>query len=169
MGVIPLNNFGVHKVRKYFFFVDDSISYVELARLNARMVLDFTRRVELSKCGIYGSDRVRVVRDYVLGHISRSVTTEELARVLGTNRTYLCRMFREETGKTVQDYVTNLKMDEARRLLDATAKSVAEIGAYLGYSSQSHFQRVFKKVVGVTPGDYRKGNHASATMVGIHC
>lgn len=131
--------------------------YVELMRLNAQMVLDFTRRVERAKCGVHGSDRVRAVRDYVLDHISRPITTEELAQALGTNRTYLCRMFREETEETVQDYVTGLKMDEARRLLDVTQKTAAEIGSYLGYSSQSHFQRVFKKVMGVTPGEYRRG------------
>ncbi len=131
--------------------------YVELTRLNARMVLDFTRRVELAKCGVHGSARVRAVRDYALDHISRPVTTEELAQALGANRTYLCRMFREETGETVQDYVTGLKMDEAKRLLDMTSKTAAEIGSYLGYSSQSHFQRVFKKAVGMTPGEYRKG------------
>lgn len=131
--------------------------YVELTRLNARMVLDFTRRVERAKCGVHGSARVRAVRDYVLEHISRPITTEELAQALGTNRTYLCRMFREETGDTVQEYVTGLKMDEAKRLLDMTSKTAAEIGSYLGYSSQSHFQRVFKKAVGMTPGEYRKG------------
>lgn len=130
--------------------------YVELTRLNARMVLDFTQRVEQAKCGIHGSERVRAVRDYVLDHISRPITTEELAQALGTNRTYLCTMFREETGVTVQDYVTGLKMDEAKRLLDTTAKTAAQIGSYLGYSSQSHFQRVFKKVTGVTPGEYRR-------------
>lgn len=58
--------------------------YVELTRLNARMVLDFTRRVELAKCGVHGSARVRAVRDYALDHISRPVTTEELAQALGT-------------------------------------------------------------------------------------
>lgn len=137
--------------------------YVELTKLNTRMIFDFTRRVERAQCGTYGSDRVRVVRDYVLNNISRPITTEGLARVLGTNRTYLCKMFRVETGKTVQEYITNLKMDEARRLLDTTAKTVAEIGSYLGYSSQSHFQRIFKKAVGVTPRDYREKGNATTT------
>lgn len=136
--------------------------YVELTRLNTRMVFDFTQRVEQAQCGTYGSDRVRMVRDYILNNISRTITTEELARVLGTNRTYLCRMFREEAGKTVQEYVTDLKIDEARRLLDTTAKTAAEIGAYLGYSSQSHFQRIFKKTVGVTPREYRGKRNIAA-------
>ena len=96
----------------------------------------------------------------MLNHISRPITTKELAQALGTNRTYLCRMFREETGKTVQDYVTGIKMDEASRLLNTTAKTVAQMGSYLGYSSQSHFQRVFKKTMGMTPGEYRKKQNA---------
>ena len=133
---------------------------MELTRLNARMVREFTRRVEQVKCGVHGSCRVRAVRDYVLNHISRPITTKELAQALGTNRTYLCRMFREETGKTVQDYVTGIKMDEASRLLNTTAKTVAQMGSYLGYSSQSHFQRVFKKTMGMTPGEYRKKQNA---------
>lgn len=132
------------------------VGYVELTRLNARMVLDFTQRVEAARCGIHRSRRVRTVRDYVLDHISRPITTEELARVVGTNRTYLCTLFREETGLTVGGYVTAVKMDEAKRLLDRTKKTSAEIGAYLGYSSQSHFQRVFKKHTGSTPGEYRQ-------------
>lgn len=129
--------------------------YVELTRLNAQMVLDFTKRVEAARCGIHRSRRVRTVRDYVLDHISRPITTEELAQALGTNRTYLCTLFREETGLTVCGYVAAVKMDEAKRLLDRTKKTAAEIGAYLGYSSQSHFQRVFKKYTGSTPGEYR--------------
>lgn len=129
--------------------------YVELTRLNAQMVLDFTERVAESRCGIHCFRRVRTVRDYVLNHISHPVTTGELAQALGTNRTYLCKLFREETGLTVNEYVTSVKMDEAKRLLDRTRKTVAEIGEYLGYSSQSHFQRVFKKYTGSTPAEYR--------------
>ena len=61
----------------------------------------------------------------------------------------------EETGMTLGQYVTQIKVDEAKRLMDVTCKSIAEIAEYLGYSSQSHFQRVFKKASGMTPGEYR--------------
>lgn len=71
------------------------------------------------------------------------------------NRTYLCKRFVEETGLTINQYVTQVKMEEARRLMDITQKSIAEIAEYLGYSSQSYFQRVFKKTTQMTPGEYR--------------
>lgn len=128
---------------------------VDLARLNSQMVLDFTRRVESEKCGVHNSKRIHKARAYILAHIGEPVTTGALAKELGLNRTYLCKMFAEETGQTPGKYVTNVKMEEARRLMDITAKPISEIAEYLGYSSQSHFQRVFRKCTGMTPGQYK--------------
>ena len=128
---------------------------LSLTRLNAQMVLDFTKRVEAEKIGIHQSKLVRKARDYILSHISESVTTEALSRELGLNRTYLCKLFTEETGLTINQYVTHIKMEEAKRLMDITSKSIAEIAEYLGYSSQSYFQKVFKNRFGITPGAYR--------------
>ena len=128
---------------------------LSLTRLNAQMVLDFTKRVEAEKAGIHNSKLIRRARDYILSHIGESVTTDALSKELGMNRTYLCKLFAEETGLTVNQYVTQVKMEEAKRLIDVTKKSFAEIAQYLGYSSQSYFQKTFKKVWNMTPGEYR--------------
>ena len=129
---------------------------LSLTRLNAQMVLDFTKRVEAEKCGVHNTKLVRKAREYVMAHIGEAITTDALAKTCGLNRTYLCRVFSEETGMTVGQYVTAIKMEEAKRLMDITPKSISEIADYLGYSSQSHFQRVFKKTLGMTPGEYRR-------------
>lgn len=131
--------------------------YAGLVLLNLHMVEDFTRRVADARCGGGSSPLVRTAREYILLHLDRAVTTQELSRALGMNRTYLCKRFQEEAGMTVNHYVTAVKLDEARRLLEVTKKTPADIAGVLGYSSQSYFQRVFKKVVGVTPGEYRRG------------
>lgn len=128
---------------------------LSLTRLNAQMVLDFTKRVEAEKAGIHHSKLVRKARTYILSHIGESITTEVLSKELGMNRTYLCKLFADETGMTVNRYVTQVKMQEATRLMDITQKPVTEIAAYLGYSSQSYFQKVFKSQFGITPGEYR--------------
>lgn len=130
--------------------------YGGLMRLNAQMVEDFTRRVADARCGVGNSPLIREVREYVLLHLDRSITTQELSRAIGLNRTYLCKRFQEEIGMTVNHYVTAVKMDEAKRLLEATKKTSAEIAEVLGYSSQSYFQSVFKKAAGATPGEYRR-------------
>lgn len=129
----------------------------DLTRLNVQMLLEFTRRVEAAKCGGSGSKLIRSARRCLQAHISENLSTEELSRILGMNRTYLCKRFLEETGQTVGRYMTSVKMEEAKRLLAVTKKSAAEIALYLGYSSQSYFVKVFKKQFGMTPGEYRDG------------
>ena len=130
--------------------------FLSLTRLNAQMVLDFTKRVEAEKSGIHHSKLVRQARDYILSHIGESITTETLSKKIGMNRTYLCKLFVEETGLTINQYVNQVKMEEARRIMDITQKSITEIAEYLGFSSQSYFQRVFKNHFGITPGKYQR-------------
>lgn len=129
--------------------------YAGLMRLNARMVEDFTQRVADARYGIGPSRLILEAREYILLHLDKVITTEELSRAVGMNRTYLCKRFQDEIGMTVNHYITAIKMDEARRLLDVTEKTSAEIAEILGYSSQSYFQKVFKKYAGKTPGEYR--------------
>lgn len=147
-----------------FSLSDDFIQKAELldnlealTRLNARMVLEFARRVEDVRCGTSGSVFIRRAREYILTNLSEPITTAVLAKALGMNRTHLCERFVRETGMTVNAFVTAVKMDEAKRLLAVTKKSAVEIAEYLGYSSQSYFVKVFKKIHGVTPGKFRKG------------
>ncbi|MBO6094387.1 MAG: helix-turn-helix transcriptional regulator, partial [Oscillospiraceae bacterium] len=71
---------------------------------------------------------------------------------------YLMRRFKAEVGMSVGDYITKCKLEEACDLLVYGSRSLAEISAYLGYSSQSYFQNVFKKQYGMTPMQYRKAN-----------
>jgi len=146
-----------------FSLSDLYIQKVELMRhpadimaLQVNMVLDFTKRVAEATCGEKADPRIRQIRNYILAHISESITTEELAAELGLNRTYLCKLFREQVDMSIHSYVTAVKMDEAKRLLDITQKPLQEIADYLGFSSQSHIQNTFKKVTGITPVQYRK-------------
>ena len=129
---------------------------LSLTRLNAQMVLDFTKRVEAEKAGVHHSKLIRRARDYILSHIGEAITTERLSKELGMNRTYLCKLFMEETGLTINQYVTQVKLEESKRLMDVTKKPVSEIAEYLGFSSQSYFQKVFKNQYGITPGEYRR-------------
>lgn len=129
--------------------------YAGLQRLSAGMVEDFTCRVADVRCATGQSRLIRSAREYILTHLDEPITTEGLSRAMSMNRTYLCKRFQEEIGMTVNHYVTAVKIDEAKRLLEVTKKTSAEIAEVLGYSSQSYFQSVFKKSTGKTPGEYR--------------
>ncbi len=132
-------------------------SYEALSRLSMEMTMDYAKRVANLQCGDTNRKIIRDARQYILSHIHQRITTEQLAAALGKNRTYLCDCLKEETGSTVNDYITQIKMEEAKRLLRFSQKTLREISEQLGYSTQSYFQNVFKKAVGITPLDYRKG------------
>ena len=94
---------------------------------------------------------------YVQQHLGEKILIAEIANALGMNRSYLCERFQEETGGTIGALITAAKVDEAKRLLRVTELSVAQISEYLGFSSQSYFQAVFRKAAGCTPKGYRTG------------
>ncbi len=132
-------------------------SYEGLIALSTQLTLDYANRVADLRCGDSNRKLIRSVRQYILSHIDQKITTEALAEAVGRSRSYLSTFFKEETGFGLSDYITRTKIEEARRLLRATDKPLRAIGDHLGFSSQSHFQNVFKKVTGVTPLEYRTG------------
>ncbi len=130
-------------------------SYEDISRLSMQMVLNYAKKVANLQCGIGNRKIIRDTRKYILEHMHEKLTTEALAQVLGLNRSYLCTCFKEETGLTVHAYITKIKMDEAKRLLRFSKKTLRAIAEQLGYSTQSYFQNIFKREIGVTPLEYR--------------
>ena len=83
------------------------------------------------------------------------VRVEDLAEELFISRPYLSAKFRKETGQSLTDFILGEKTEEAKRLLRYSDKTSAAIAAYLGFSSQGHFCRVFRTYAGMTPNEYR--------------
>ncbi|MBQ7344308.1 MAG: helix-turn-helix domain-containing protein [Clostridia bacterium] len=128
----------------------------QILNLQYRMILDYTARVEKEKLGRSPSRLVGEVARYVRKNISGRTSVEDMARTMFISRTHLAKRFKEETGKTLTDYILTEKTEEAKRLLKHTDKSLSAISEYLGFSSQSHFARVFKKYADITPSEYRE-------------
>ncbi len=127
-----------------------------ITNLQYHMVLDYTERVEKLKLGKSPSKLVTDISNYVQHHLSEPVDIESLAKAMYFSRTRLSVKFKEEIGLTLTDYILKEKTEEAKRLLRYTNKPIPSISAYLGFSSQSHFSRVFKKYSGKTPNEYRE-------------
>ena len=79
------------------------------------------------------------------------------ATSLNVSRTYLSRMIRQVSGKTVNDYIKEVLYRDARRLLIFTDLTVKEIAEQLGFSDQSSFGKFFKKESGTSPANFRDG------------
>ena len=127
----------------------------QIINMQYHMVLDYTERVGIIRHGKAPTKLMRSVSAYVRKNITKKISTDELAQSLFVSRTHLAARFKSETGMTLTDFILTEKIEEAKRLLRYTDKSLLAIGEYLAFSSQSHFAKTFKKYSGTTPGDYR--------------
>jgi AraC-like DNA-binding protein len=93
-------------------------------------------------------------RDYLDAHFNQDVTLAQLARVAGLSPFHLLRTFRRALGMTPHAYVTQMRVTRARHLLRA-GLPITQVALETGFNDQSHLTRRFKKIVGVTPGQYR--------------
>ena len=139
-----------------YFHLDLLSSPVDILNLQYRMLLDYTERVERLRLGKQPSKLTIDVANYIQHHMSEPITAEKMAEELFLNRSYLSRKFKEETGETLTDFILKEKTEEAKRLLRYSDKPLTAIASYLGFSSASHFSRVFKTYVGSTPSEYRE-------------
>lgn len=128
----------------------------QIANLQYLMVFDYTERVEKLRLVKSPSKLVIEISNYVQHHLSEPVDIEALANAMFLSRTRLSVKFKDETGMTLTDFVLKEKTDEAKRLLRYTDKTLTAISAYLGFSSQSHFSRTFRKYADCSPLEYRK-------------
>jgi AraC family transcriptional regulator len=100
--------------------------------------------------------RLRAVVDYIEEHLDASPTLGQLAAVARLSRYHFARQFKAATGLAPHQYVIMRRIERAKHLLQAgTALSLAEVAAHAGFSDQSQFSRHFKRLVGVTPGQFR--------------
>jgi YesN/AraC family two-component response regulator len=119
------------------------------------MCLDFAERIQEIKKENVASAHIRTCIDHIYEDLGADLSVKELADLTSLNVSYLCKLFKQETGKTIKEYVTAAKMDTAQNLLKYSDLSCSEIAASLGYCSQSAFTYAFRLFTGTTPGKYR--------------
>ncbi len=92
---------------------------------------------------------------YVLENVDNEVSIEGIAQYLYMNRKYISEVFRQRTGELLIDYITRVKMVRAARLLSQGTLKTYEIALQLGYRDTEYFSRLFKKLTGINPSEYR--------------
>lgn len=116
---------------------------------------DFTTRVAELRHPSGLTQPVRKAIDYIAKNMNKPLDTQEIANHVGVSRSYLSKRFKAETGILLNHYIIVSKMDQAKLLLKNTDWPLSKISNYLGFSSQSYFQKCFKEACGITPSRYR--------------
>lgn len=99
---------------------------------------------------------VAPVREYLEEHCTEKIALESVAEHFFLNKHYLARLFKEQYGVSVNSYLTQVRITRAKQMLRFTDKAVSVIAAECGLEDANYFSRVFKKVEGVTPKQYRE-------------
>src|SRR5699024_12633939 len=103
---------------------------------------------------------------YIEQHYPENLTVEEIARQLSVNRSHLSRVFKNQLGTSIKEYLIGVRINRAAFLLSLTDDSVESIAYQVGFNSLVVFSRMFKKTTGETATNYRKRmkNEASKNL-----
>ncbi len=100
--------------------------------------------------------RISAIVNYMFQNFDREIRLEELAGLIPMNKNAFCRFFRNETGKTMGDYLTGLRIGSACQRLQEGKEKVEIIAQGVGYHNYSNFNKAFRKFTGQSPAQYRK-------------
>lgn len=90
---------------------------------------------------------------------------EEIADAAGLNVQYFCRYFKKNTGKTVTEYINEIRINHAAKMLLESEDKIIDIAGQCGYDNVGYFIKRFRQCKGITPSDYRKGNREKVNIV----
>lgn len=109
-----------------------------------------------SQGGYKSEDSLGQAIGYVDINYARGIRLQDVARLFGIESTYFSKQFKKRTGRNFNDYITELRMKRARRLLELGNYTVAEVAELVGYQSQRHFSRLFKQHTGRYPSEVQR-------------
>ena len=99
---------------------------------------------------------VAAIKDYMYENLYKTITLEDICKKFCMSKSYICQLFKNETGTSVIDYYISLKMTEAKFLIREGKLNFTQISEKLGYASLHHFTRIFKTREKMSPSFYEK-------------
>jgi AraC-like DNA-binding protein/ligand-binding sensor protein len=106
--------------------------------------------------------KITKAREFIAAHQADDISLGDVARAVNTSSYYFCKMFKQATGLNFTDYLSRVRIEKAKNLLLNPNMRVSEVAYEVGFQSLTHFNRVFRKLCGVSPTDYRAKLPAAA-------
>lgn len=131
-----------------FLYILYELSVADEARVLASSSFAHTSRSTESR-------RVQKVKQYINDNYSKTLKLADLAEIVGMTPVAFSRFFRQRTGRTLSDYIVDIRLGYAARMLVDSSKNISEICYECGFNNLSNFNRTFKAKRGFTPRDFR--------------
>ncbi len=104
----------------------------------------------------YQVENIKKAATYIREHYTSKMKISDVADYMGMSEQYLCRYFKKMTGKTLTEYMNEIRIEKASEMLSNTNEKVIDIAIQCGYDNISYFIKRFKNLKGITPQEYRK-------------
>lgn len=137
--------------------IGGAVTFRELADIFCDVVGVFLHH--MGQCEDISNYTIKRTIDYIRVHYQESISLEGVASVLDITPEYLSTLFNREMGENFTVFLKKFRISHAKRLLKGTDKKIYEIAQDVGYADPKYFNRVFKEVEGVSPGDYKSLQH----------
>lgn len=98
---------------------------------------------------------IKNVKEYIEIHYGDNITLNLLAEKVYVHPAYLSTLFKRKTGCNFKEYLTEVRVNKARELLNDVSLRISDVAALVGYDGPKHFSKVFREITGLTPTDYR--------------
>jgi AraC-like DNA-binding protein len=152
---------GFERVWSKLFCIASSSDYIRDMRINEGLNELLTLIMQESwpldeKTSNYKRKDIEQIIDYLQSHYSRKITLDELADRFFINKFYLTRIFKKHTGLSINQYLLQYRITKAKQALRFSDDSVENIGYDCGFGTPYYFSRIFKKIEGIPPGEFRK-------------
>lgn len=142
--------------------LQDSYRYWDEYLMNAETFFEFRAYYEqciqeiTDKCllGIH-NEYIKKAILFIYQNYDTIESIEDICNAININKEYLCRLFKKETGKTINAYLTQYRLGMAKKLLQTTDLNISEVAVHTGYLNTNYFSRLYKSVMGVNPKDER--------------
>lgn len=121
--------------------------------------------IDIKESDIARLDTLKNILQFIRTHYDSRLTVEEIADEAGMNAQYFCRYFKKNTGKTVTEYINDIRINHAAKRLLESEDKIIDIAGQCGYDNVGYFIKRFRQCKGITPSDYRKGNREKVNIV----
>lgn len=149
--VVKIDEITQESIQRYA----NARSSSEVESVQKDMLVHLTQAVSAAKKLARFSPVIRDVLSYLSTNYTQNITLQELAKRNHISAEHLSRTFKKEVGKTISDFIAELRTKKAAELLKNSKLSVSEIAMYVGYPDSNYFVKVFKKRYGMPPSAYR--------------
>ncbi|MHC5269126.1 response regulator [Enterococcus sp. LJL98] len=150
-----------HKFSQFLFQIYQETDFFRIESLLLKFIEELFNELRQAQSQKMEGELITQIKNYLAIHFMENISLQILSEHFFVTTVYLSRLFKQKTGQNFIDYLTQLRLEHAKKLLRQSNLKIYQIAEQVGYDNSRYFTRLFKETVGVTPTEFRKSQSMS--------